>query len=366
MKRISVAVLLLLAVGLPCRAQQSSVQQLKAIAVALTTESSKRGENAAFQVCGADNRYSLCITFPGADATDFAQRIYGNSDFAKKAAHEGFTATLIRNTTADKALSQNYAMNVTEEGWAANDKYIHDPVEEIAVLLATNQHDPAKSVIALRAFLQRYPNSVAKDGVLNRLMVAERQTGNNDGSIATAKQLLAIVDASDPVRVEALWEVVHLSMVEAAAGTNTVQNATQAKEYSERGMQALGQIKRPESMSEEQFATSQSNYRIFFQGVIGADKASAAAVNENSAQTANSNSQTLGPQSRNSSATVQAGAKQGPPSAIAETQNPKAHSPDQQPDNSTPPQSMIDTVRKGVEGICHANKDCIVQYAASE
>jgi hypothetical protein len=56
-------------------------------------------------------------------------------------------------------------------------------------------------------------------------------------------------------------------------------------------------------------------------------------------------------------------AQGNPTDANATTSN---GSPNEQPDNSTPPQSMIDTVRQGVEGMCHANKDCIVQYVASE
>lgn len=54
------------------------------------------------------------------------------------------TEKLLHNTTADKTLSQNYTMNVTEQGWAAYNKRFHDAVEEIAIMMAENQHDPAK------------------------------------------------------------------------------------------------------------------------------------------------------------------------------------------------------------------------------
>jgi hypothetical protein len=256
--------------SLPCRAQQPNGDKLRATAASLTAESAKRGENANFQACGTDTKYALCITFPGVDASDFAEKTYTNLNFAKQMAGQGFAAVLLRNTTADKTLSQNYTMNVTEQGWAAYDKHFPDVAEEIAAMLAANQHDPAKKVIALRTFIQRYPNSVAKESILDLLAIAQTETGDKEGGIATAKQLLAIVDASDPVRVNALWELVYLSVADAKAGTNTDQNQKQAKEYSEIGMQALEQVKKPEYMSEEQFATLKSNATAMFEGVIRA------------------------------------------------------------------------------------------------
>lgn len=281
-----------LVVSLPCRAQQPNVEQRKATAASLTADSAKRGENAIFRACGADNKYSLCITLPGADATDFAERIYSNSDFAKKAAHEGFAGVLIRNTTTDKKLSQDYAMNVTEQGWTTNDNYIHDAAEYLAVILAENQHDPAKKIIALRTYLQRYPNSVVKRPILQRLLMAQGQTGDREGCIATAKQLLAIVDTSDPERVHALWVLVYHRMAEANAGTNTDQNLREAKEYSEVGMQALELVKKPEQMTDEQFASLKSNASAAFKRAIGAEDARAAAakqaVGENSEANAHS------------------------------------------------------------------------------
>jgi hypothetical protein len=281
MKRISVAVLLLLAVGLPCCAREPNIEQLKATAVSLTAKSAKGGENATFQVCKANNGYALCIFFSGADASDFADKIYTNSDFAKDMALQGFVTVGIRNATSDKALSQEYVMNVTPEGWAANDQCahsgVHDSAECIAVMLAEGQHDSAKKVIALRTFIQSYPNSVTKKRILERLMDAQSQAGDKEGSVATAKQLLAAGGASDTARVHALWVIVYLRMAEAKAGTNTDQYLKEAKEYSEIGMQALEQVSKPEYMSEEQLATFKSSSTAAFKDAISTEYAHSAA-----------------------------------------------------------------------------------------
>lgn len=260
--------------SLPLYAQQAGVDHLQTTAASLTAESAKGGENALYQVCGANSVYGLCVTFPSADASEFAEGMYTNVNFAKDMARQGFAQVLVRNTTTDKTLAQSYAMNVTAQGWAANDKRIHDPAEYTAVMLAENQHSPAKKAIAIKSFLEQYPDSVVREAELDRLLIAQTQSGDQKGSVATAKQLLATTSPTDPERIRALKHLVSIAVSEAKAGTNTEQNLRDAREYSGMGKQALEQASKPAYFTEEQFGNYKSSAASLFDSVLAADAAS--------------------------------------------------------------------------------------------
>src|SRR5262245_20079070 len=103
---------------------------------------------------------------------------------------------------------------------------ISDQAELNAYDNAIRQNDPAQKAAALAAFLQQYPNSVAKEVVLEALMSAYQQTGNQPKMLETSQKLLQV----NPNHVLALFVQVYLKRIDANAGKNTQQNLAEASQ----------------------------------------------------------------------------------------------------------------------------------------
>ena len=78
---------------------------------------------------------------------------------------------------------------------------IKDPAEFNAYQMATTQSDPKAKAAALDDFLKKYPNSVAKKAVLDMLLDADQQIGDQQKTLETAKSLLQV----DPNNLKALY-----------------------------------------------------------------------------------------------------------------------------------------------------------------
>ncbi|MGC2301245.1 MAG: hypothetical protein WA476_20745 [Acidobacteriaceae bacterium] len=83
---------------------------------------------------------------------------------------------------------------------------IKDAAEYNAYANATSQSSPAAKAQAIEAFLQQYPNSVAKVEMLGDLMDSYRQAGNVPKMLDAAKRLLQ----ADPNNLRAYTAVVYL------------------------------------------------------------------------------------------------------------------------------------------------------------
>jgi TonB family protein len=77
---------------------------------------------------------------------------------------------------------------------------ITDPAEYSAYANAVNQSSPAIRAAAIETFLQRYPNTLVKNHLLEFLMETYRATSNRPKTLATAERLLQ----SDPNNPRAL------------------------------------------------------------------------------------------------------------------------------------------------------------------
>src|ERR1700691_5440594 len=88
---------------------------------------------------------------------------------------------------------------------------IKDAAEYNAYANATSQSSPAAKAQAIEAFLQQYPNSVAKVEMLGDLMDSYRQAGNVPKMLDAAKRLLQ----ADPNNLRAMLAVVYLENIQA-------------------------------------------------------------------------------------------------------------------------------------------------------
>jgi hypothetical protein len=77
---------------------------------------------------------------------------------------------------------------------------IKDPAEFAAYSQATTQSDPKAMAAALESFLQTYPQSIAKQDVLTKLVGAYQKLGDADHTLSAATRLLQV----DPNNMEAI------------------------------------------------------------------------------------------------------------------------------------------------------------------
>lgn len=144
-------------------------------------------------------------------------------------------------------------------------KEIKDPAEYNAYVTALNQQDPNYKAQAFEAFLQQYPNSVVKVEALEVLLAAYQQLGNTAKVEETADRILQV----DPSNLRALALMAYLRRAAAEAGQNPQQNAAEARQFGERGLQSLENRPKPEGMSAEDFDKLKSQTSIIFDGAAG-------------------------------------------------------------------------------------------------
>src|ERR1700751_4232796 len=145
-------------------------------------------------------------------------------------------------------------------------KEIKDPAEYNAYVGAVQQQDPAAKISGLEAFLTQYPNSVMKQDALEILMGAYQQTGNQQKMMDTAQKLLQ----ADPNNVRALALLTYTLRARArGGGTSAQQDLAQAKQYGERGLQALTSFNKPEGMSDSDFQKLKDQMSVIFNSAVG-------------------------------------------------------------------------------------------------
>lgn len=83
---------------------------------------------------------------------------------------------------------------------------IKDPAEYNAYTNAVGQSAPQAKASAIEAFLQKYPDSVVRNDLLETLMVSYQQMNDPDKTLDTAKRLLTV----DPNNLRALFVIAYV------------------------------------------------------------------------------------------------------------------------------------------------------------
>jgi tetratricopeptide (TPR) repeat protein len=143
---------------------------------------------------------------------------------------------------------------------------IKNPAEYNAYVNAIQQTNPAQKAQALEAFLQTYPNSVMKEDALELLMAAYQQAGDAQKTLDTANRVLQ----ANPNNIRALALLAYSYRAMAQQGGPQMQdNLAKAKEYGERGLQALQTMQKPEGMSAADFTKLHNETGAIFDGAVG-------------------------------------------------------------------------------------------------
>ncbi|MDE1155545.1 MAG: hypothetical protein PW735_07405 [Acidobacteriaceae bacterium] len=114
---------------------------------------------------------------------------------------------------------------------------------------ANTQTAPAAKAAAFEAYLKQYPNSAVKAEVLNQLLFAYNQAGDQANTVATADRVLAL----DPQNVRALTLEVYYRRADADKMTDpTAKSAALDKvaQFAQTGLNAT----KPKDMSDDDFA----------------------------------------------------------------------------------------------------------------
>jgi len=167
------------------------------------------------------------------------------------------SAMLVQQVTAQAAAGQQAQAKGPE---------IKDPAEYNAYINAYQQTDPTKKAQALEAFLQTYPNSVMKETALEQLMIAYGQANDTQKALDAATRVLQ----ANPNNVRALALLASVYRALASQGGPQMQdNLAKAKQYGEQGLQALQTMKKPDGMSDADFAKFHNETGAIFDGAVG-------------------------------------------------------------------------------------------------
>src|SRR6267378_8578868 len=136
-------------------------------------------------------------------------------------------------------------------------KEIKDPAEYNAYVGAVQQQDPAAKISGLEAFLTQYPNSVMKEEALETLMGVYQQKGDVAKMGDTAQRLLQV----NPNNVKALAIITYSKIAQ--------PNLPEAKQYGQKGLQALATFTKPDNMSQQEYDNLKQGLASIFNRAVG-------------------------------------------------------------------------------------------------
>jgi len=149
---------------------------------------------------------------------------------------------------------------------AAGKPEIKNPAEYNAYINAIQQQNPAQKAQLLEAFLQTYPGSVMKQDALELLMASYQQAGDQQKTLDAANRVLQV----NPNNVRALALLTYNYRMAAAQGGPQMQdNLAKAKDYGQKGMQALQTLQKPAGMSDSDFTKLHNETGAIFDGAVG-------------------------------------------------------------------------------------------------
>jgi hypothetical protein len=131
---------------------------------------------------------------------------------------------------------------------------------------AVNATTPAAKAQAFEDYLKAYPNSAVKSDVLNQLLYAYNQTGDQAKTLDAADRLLAV----DPQNLRALTLEVYYRKADADKLTDPAAKAAaldKVATYAQTGLNAT----KPKDMSDADFNSQKNTASPFFESAIAAD-----------------------------------------------------------------------------------------------
>ncbi|MFZ0274966.1 MAG: hypothetical protein WAL34_24245 [Acidobacteriaceae bacterium] len=143
---------------------------------------------------------------------------------------------------------------------------IKDAAEYNAYANATSQSDPTAKAAAIEAFLQQYPNSVAKTEMLQALMASYQAAQNAPKMLDAAKRLLQ----ADPNNLRAYLAVVYLENLQANQPANASNKQQLLDDASAEAQKGLNAPKDP-CMSQADYDKVKDLSTPTFYSVIAAD-----------------------------------------------------------------------------------------------
>lgn len=141
---------------------------------------------------------------------------------------------------------------------------IKDPAEFNAYQMFNTQTNPKAKAEAGEAFLKEYPQSVVKAAVLQQMMEAYQQAGDQNGVLSAASRLLQL----EPNNMEAIYFSVALKKVQCGQ-TSDAQTCDDAAALAQRGLT----VPKPAGMSEDEWKKSTDSAYPIYHSAIALDDA---------------------------------------------------------------------------------------------
>src|ERR1700737_1191506 len=156
---------------------------------------------------------------------------------------------------------------------AAGAKPQYTMAEYNAYQASAAEKNPAQQIKALDDFVSKYPNSALMIYIYPLSYQAYSQLKNYPKVIEYADKLVALGDKVDAgARYQALYAraFAYNAMIADPANANTAAKdpalAKSALDAAVAGLKALDEVKKPESMSDDAFATQKKQIQIYFHG----------------------------------------------------------------------------------------------------
>jgi hypothetical protein len=131
---------------------------------------------------------------------------------------------------------------------------------------ANSETTAAAKAADFEAYLKAYPNSAVKADVLNQILFADSQTGDQAATLSAADRLLAV----DPNNLRALTFEVYYGRINADKLTDPAAKQAALDKVATYAQQGLNATK-PKDMSDADFATLKTKTDPTFEGVVGDD-----------------------------------------------------------------------------------------------
>lgn len=188
----------------------------------------------------------------------------------KKLAFTSIALALCAGAISLPAFAQGADGQTAGQGSAGNCAQItiKDAAEYNAYANATSQSAPAAKAEAIEAFLQQYPNSVAKTEMLQDLMGSYQAAGNAPKMLDAAKRLLQ----ADPNNMRAMLAVVYLENLSANQPANADKKQQFLDDAAAEAQKGLNAAKDP-CMSQADYDKVKDLATPTFYSAIGADDA---------------------------------------------------------------------------------------------
>jgi tetratricopeptide (TPR) repeat protein len=189
----------------------------------------------------------------------------------QKIAGLAMVAALCLNLGAAGSRAQTQAAPAGQDAAAAKPQYTM--AEYNAYQAAAAEKNPAQQIKALDDFVSKYPSSALVIYIYPLYYQAYSQLKNYPKVIEYADKLVALGDKADAgARYQALYarafayNAIIADPAQAKTGAQDPAMAKTAQDAAVAGLKALDEVKKPESMTDDAFATQKKQIKIYFDG----------------------------------------------------------------------------------------------------